>query len=176
MASARNERRKVKKEMAVQVDTHPCGDCTVCCTTMGVPEIKKPANVACGHCRDVSKGDPPGRVGCKIYASRPPTCKTWQCLWKLGLFGPDPEAEARPDHAGILFDINTVDDGRPSMIVARELVDGAIEAAMPILQALCAQGHVLYLVQGERRRMMGPEEKVRQFKEIARRQLPVILR
>jgi hypothetical protein len=54
-----------------------CGDCTVCCVELAIddPELSKPDEVPCPHL------DACG--GCAIYASRPRTCATWFCGWRL---------------------------------------------------------------------------------------------
>jgi hypothetical protein len=59
-----------------------CGTCTVCCThlTIDDPDLQKPAGVACCNLR------PEG--GCRIYDSRPHTCRTFYCGWRrLKWFG-----------------------------------------------------------------------------------------
>lgn len=65
-----------------------CGSCTLCCKTVAVTELAKPAGSWCAHCRR-SKG-------CAIYAERPAGCRDFHCEWmrseKLG-------SEWRPDRA-----------------------------------------------------------------------------
>lgn len=79
-----------------------CGSCTLCCTVMKVtmPDRVKPAHEACEHC---------STKGCGIYADRPETCATFQCLWlasqqdvRLAL----PRA-MRPDQCGVMIDLNS---------------------------------------------------------------------
>jgi len=55
----------------------PCGDCTLCCKVMAVPEIAKPWDKWCQHC------DP--KKGCNIYPTRPLECKSFYCMWALGI-------------------------------------------------------------------------------------------
>jgi len=50
-----------------------CGDCTLCCKTLGIAELGKPQGQWCPHCAI-------GR-GCKIYADRPPSCREFNCLY-----------------------------------------------------------------------------------------------
>ena len=53
-----------------------CGTCTMCCRIMGVADMEpepKPAHVWCKHC-EIGKG-------CKIYESRPPSCREFNCMW-----------------------------------------------------------------------------------------------
>ncbi|HEX8224106.1 MAG TPA: hypothetical protein VF605_09845 [Allosphingosinicella sp.] len=65
-----------------------CGSCTLCCKTVAVTELAKPAGAWCTHCRR-SKG-------CTIYDSRPAGCRDFHCEWmrseKLG-------REWKPDRA-----------------------------------------------------------------------------
>jgi hypothetical protein len=50
-----------------------CGDCSLCCKLMNVPELDKPCNVWCRH---VVKGK-----GCGIHATRPEVCRGFYCRW-----------------------------------------------------------------------------------------------
>jgi uncharacterized protein len=50
-----------------------CGTCTLCCRLPDIEELSKPANALCVHCVD--------GMGCKIYQSRPQTCRDFLCLW-----------------------------------------------------------------------------------------------
>ena len=45
----------------------------MCCKVITIPELNKPADVWCTHCK-------PGK-GCTIYQSRPDVCKAYTCLW-----------------------------------------------------------------------------------------------
>lgn len=67
-----------------------CGECTACCTTLAIEELRKPVNVACPHvCA----------TGCQIYPERPQTCQDFLCTWRMGL-GDD---SMRPDRSGFLL-------------------------------------------------------------------------
>ena len=50
-----------------------CGSCTLCCKVLGIVELAKPADKWCPHC-DIGKA-------CRIYDTRPPSCRTFHCLW-----------------------------------------------------------------------------------------------
>jgi hypothetical protein len=51
-----------------------CGDCSLCCFVLDVPEAGKPdGDTWCPHAR-------PGR-GCSIYADRPHVCRAFTCEW-----------------------------------------------------------------------------------------------
>lgn len=65
-----------------------CGSCTLCCKTVAVAELAKPAGAWCTHCR-------PSR-GCSIYDARPAGCRDFHCEWlRSEKLGP----EWRPDRA-----------------------------------------------------------------------------
>jgi|TARA_R110000796_G_scaffold24033_1_gene68745 hypothetical protein len=50
-----------------------CGDCTLCCDLLPIPEIKKPHSQLCGDCVL--------SVGCSIHSTRPESCRTFNCLY-----------------------------------------------------------------------------------------------
>ena len=54
-----------------------CGACTACCVHLEIddPQLSKPDDVVCPNL--LSAG------GCSIYASRPRTCASWYCGWRL---------------------------------------------------------------------------------------------
>ncbi len=52
-----------------------CDGCTLCCKIFEIPELPKPRHVWCGHC-DTGKG-------CKIYETRPTTCRDFYCGYLL---------------------------------------------------------------------------------------------
>lgn len=52
-----------------------CGECSLCCKVMGVPEVK-PDYQWCPHCK-------PGRGGCGIYSTRPDRCRDFHCQWLI---------------------------------------------------------------------------------------------
>lgn len=87
-----------------------CGSCTLCCKTVAVAELAKPAGSWCAHCK-------PAR-GCAIYDERPAGCRDFHCEWmrseKLG-------AEWKPDRAKFALMVTAtghlaacVDPGFPS--------------------------------------------------------------
>jgi Fe-S-cluster containining protein len=71
-------------------ELRPCGECTACCTALGVEELHKPNYTPCRHLCD---------KGCGIYAERPGSCKTFECWWRVGMVAGD-----RPDKSGIIVD------------------------------------------------------------------------
>lgn len=77
-----------------------CGSCTMCCKLLGVIELEKPTNVWCEHC---DKG-----VGCKIYATRPQTCRDFECLW---LQIPEMPDELKPDRSKVVLTPTSDEEG-----------------------------------------------------------------
>jgi hypothetical protein len=69
-----------------------CGACDACCVLFEItePSIAKAAGVPCRH---LTKG------GCAVYESRPQTCRSWLCGWRLIASLPE---DWRPDLSGIL--------------------------------------------------------------------------
>lgn len=87
-----------------------CDGCTLCCKIFEIPEIAKPRHVWCGHC-DVGKG-------CKIYETRPATCRDFHCGYLLMATLPEHWKPSRSrlvltweSHANRM--VVNVDPGRP---------------------------------------------------------------
>lgn len=162
MISARNARRLADKAAATRV----CGDCTECCTILGVPELNKSKDEPCRHER-LGKG-------CLIYPQRPNACKAFDCLWKQGLL----EKEDRPDRLGIML---TVTDPNSQFgkqcIVAYETRSGGFTEAAQTLKKL-ANSSLLILIDGDTRTFMGPPGEVQRAQQFAeqmeKRKLPVL--
>ena len=67
-----------------------CGDCTQCCIVPAIdkPDFQKEPASVCRHCDN----------GCRIYDTRPQTCRTYYCGWRwLEIFADD----WRPDKSGV---------------------------------------------------------------------------
>lgn len=89
--------------MTADLDTgarRRCGDCTACCTVMGVKDHPDGAKAPGIKCKDACSR------GCRIYAARPPTCRDFACVW---LQGAVPRV-MRPDKIGVVF--TTMNDGK----------------------------------------------------------------
>src|SRR5947209_3029745 len=67
-----------------------CGPCTVCCTELKIPQLRKQARVPCQHLT-VS--------GCGIYQTRPDVCREFLCGWRLFEEMGD---DWRPDLSGVM--------------------------------------------------------------------------
>jgi hypothetical protein len=65
-----------------------CGRCTMCCKTVAVEELAKPAGEWCTHCSR--------SAGCAIYETRPAGCREFFCEWMLS---PELGPEWKPDRA-----------------------------------------------------------------------------
>ena len=72
--------------------SNSCGSCTVCCHSLRMIELDKPAGTLCKHCL-------PGK-GCGIYETRFDICRTFLCGWRLV---PQLGEEWRPDRSGVLM-------------------------------------------------------------------------
>jgi len=85
-----------------------CGTCSLCCTVLRVDELGKRAGEDCRHqC---------GEQGCGIYETRPPICRSYQCLWRQGGL----EEDERPDATGGIVDLESVGVGLRLGIRLRE--------------------------------------------------------
>jgi hypothetical protein len=83
------EAAKLYQRQMGLADTRRCGECTVCCHALAIPELQKPTNSPCQHLG--------GR--CTIYKQRPQRCRTYFCAWRNGIG----EDEDRPDRGGLLL-------------------------------------------------------------------------
>jgi len=79
-----------------------CDSCTACCKIMKVRELDKPANTWCAHC---TIGE-----GCRIYDTRPESCRVYACVWLRTQSLDKPIAPAlRPDRSRVV--IGTTNEG-----------------------------------------------------------------
>lgn len=75
-----------------------CGDCTACCSAIGVKELRKPYFVDCVKlCAS----------GCSIHGKAPPSCQNYKCLWLTA----DLAFDQQPNKCGYI--IHIVDDKGP---------------------------------------------------------------
>lgn len=105
-----------------------CGECAACCSVLEVTELAKPAHTLCRF----------GGGPCAAYDARPPSCRTFRCLW---LEGAVPGDENRPDRVGLLLHLR-----EGPVILAVECWAGA--AGTPegrALLAACARTHATTL-------------------------------
>lgn len=104
-----------------------CGDCSLCCKVLGIPELEKPKDLWCAN---FATG-----TGCRIYLDRPPSCRDFVCRWLTdAAMGP----EWKPSVCKMVI------DSRPNLFVVH--VDPAVSRpwiAQPyigVLRRLSAQG------------------------------------
>jgi hypothetical protein len=107
--------------------TSHCGTCTMCCRSLGVEELNKPAWTRCTHSR-------PGTAhGCAIYADRPPSCQSYECAWHQTQQVTHPwPPELRPDRCGVIFD----GGARDGQLVARVALGAERKLNSPEVQAI----------------------------------------
>jgi len=104
-----------------------CGDCSLCCKVLGIPELDKPKDAWCPNFL--------AGTGCGIYADRPPSCRNFVCRW---LSDPDMGPEWKPNACKMVV------DSKPSLFVVH--VDPAVaqpwrgEPYFSVLKRLSAQG------------------------------------
>lgn len=69
-----------------------CGECTLCCYFLRIPETDSAEYSLCKHCDG----------GCTIYDERPAQCCNFECLW---LRQPQIPEALRPDKCGVMFEL-----------------------------------------------------------------------
>lgn len=99
--------------------TRRCGACQLCCKLLPAKELDKPDNTRCQH-QKVG-------VGCRIYASRPASCRFWSCRW---LTMADTAELKRPDRSHYVL------DPVPDYVTAVDNTTGA-ERVVPCIQIWC---------------------------------------
>jgi hypothetical protein len=126
---AKNEEKTVERR---------CGPCTACCTVLGVGELEKESFKKCCHLGD----------GCKIYASRPQSCRNWSCNWLLGQ-EPGGDDRHRPDNLGLIFSVEMM-DGKSGIVIAFEVWPGASEEphGKYLLKKMAAKKPVIVTIDG----------------------------
>lgn len=142
-----------------------CGDCTACCTVMGVVPLGKPPDLDCEFLIPQNRTSlsilvPERRCGCSVYETRPEPCRTFQCLWLMGCFGD--ARDFRPDGLGLMFDLQPDSFVIPKTVTAREVWDGAADAVpgKSFLESLARKCLVLIMHLDGRRRLVGPPRQV----------------
>ena len=70
-----------------------CGECTLCCKLLHIPETNSKPNEYCKYC-EINKG-------CRVYDERPDGCREFQCAWLQMV---NVHIDLRPDKCGVLFE------------------------------------------------------------------------
>jgi len=92
------------RDITDRMEARRCGDCDFCCTAKAVSDMEpeeKPCWSRCDHLREP--------YGCAIYEAKPKSCSDYLCAWRLGLG----RESGRPDHIGVMVDVEEVDPGDP---------------------------------------------------------------
>jgi len=104
-----------------------CGDCSLCCKVLRIPELDKPKDAWCSN---FAAG-----AGCSIYADRPASCRDFVCRW---LADPSMGPEWKPSVCKLVLDT------KPGLLVVH--ADPAVskpwrvEPYHSVLRRLAAQG------------------------------------
>ena len=112
---------------AMENSGRQCGDCSLCCKVLGIPELNKPKDSWCPHFE--------AGIGCRIYAERPGSCRNFVCRWLTDpMMGP----EWKPSVCKMVV------DSKPSLFVVH--TDPAVsqpwraEPYFSVLKRLSGQG------------------------------------
>lgn len=148
-----------------------CGDCTACCTVMGVKSIEKSEHTPCVKLTVVNGSPGDTRKCCSIYSTRPDDCRDFSCLW-LQDDGRVLRNMERPDQVGLMFDVTQEDAKIGKALVARAVRKGAFQepAAKKLIDRL-AKRVLIILVDGDKRGLAGPDHLVEKAKRIAFREV-----
>jgi len=104
-----------------------CGDCSLCCKVLRIPELEKPKD---HWCANFAAG-----AGCRIYPDRPASCRDFACQW---LTDPSMGPEWKPSICKLVLDT------KPGLLVVH--ADPAVskpwraEPYNSVLRRLAAQG------------------------------------
>lgn len=103
-----------RSDELTQLTANNCGTCTLCCRVMGIKEdgFVKKGGTWCDHC---DKG-----VGCKVYETRPVSCRTFECLWLASqkVERMRMPLEYRPDKTHVVMRIDVDPETKISTLVA----------------------------------------------------------
>ena len=109
-----------------------CGSCTLCCKTMSIPEIAKPAHRWCDHCT-IGKG-------CNIYCERPTPCREFECVWlqdTRGLL----DKSMRPDRIKVVLQPTTDGTGLVAHCDPSTPLAWRSPKVLSLLRAFARAGH-----------------------------------
>lgn len=124
-----------------------CGTCSLCCTTMAVTEIGKAYGEKCPQL------SPLGR--CRIYATRPTSCREFRCLWKQGVLLKELSpsrvravADCTTDGKVIVFHILPADRGAHLRGVLGEFIMRIVRQGVVVI-VTCGAERTVYDATGE---------------------------
>ena len=109
-----------------------CGTCHVCCVSLTInePGLQKPQGY---RCRNLQPGQ-----GCTIYATRPPTCREFECGWRKLKWVRE---SLRPDKSAVLIKLHAEisrTTGQHSMGIAVTLLDASALKAEGLAETVAA--------------------------------------
>lgn len=134
-----------------------CGGCTLCCFSMGIGELQKPAYTTCQHsCKQ----------GCLIYGQHPQECKDYRCLWLQGFL----EDCERPDEVGWVIYARPCEAFGKDVIQANCSVYGFSQAVIDRVAvfAEAVQTVAMIMQPDGRRTIVGRRDLVLKFSEMLR--------
>lgn len=159
-AADKDRLRRANAKIQKMLIQRQCGHCTACCTVLEVSELSKPAGVKCLHVGQDENLD----HGCLIHHIRPDGCRKWNCAWRMGTGS----LTDRPDISGIVLDV-TRGNARFPALVAREAWPDTFEGpeGQGLLKRLVEDGNMVILIQGDKRRVIGPVNKLAEVRRLA---------
>lgn len=133
-----------------------CGECTACCKAMSVKELGKAAGKPCVFLKG-------GK--CSIYASRPGSCRAFECLWlqdDRGIW----TGTHRPDRLGIILSI-MYGTAFGDVLAAFEVWPGASDEDGPrkMLKRLSKE-QIVIVMKGNDRKILAPPEREAEVRKI----------
>ena len=114
------------------LDGRDCGSCNVCCVMLTIddPALQKPQGY---RCRNAQRDN-----SCAIYATRPNTCRAFNCGWRVLRFV---RPTLRPDQSGVLVRMHrevSAKTGEGTMGIIVTLLSNASLKAEGLAETLAA--------------------------------------
>ncbi len=108
-----------------------CGSCNACCVALTIDdkELQKPQGYRCKNAQPDNS--------CAIYSTRPHTCRSFNCGWRLLKWVREP---LRPDRSGVLIRLHgeIADDGTRKLGIAVILMTRASLKAEGLAETIAA--------------------------------------
>ena len=108
-----------------------CGSCNACCIALTIdePELQKPQGYRCKNAQPDNR--------CGIYPTRPQTCRSFNCGWRLLKWVREP---LRPDRSGVLIRLHgeIAEDGTRQLGIAVILMNRAALKAEGLAETIAA--------------------------------------